>query len=123
MVFTSAAQHPKVLVSQGYRGCWINTALFWSMDPHIVGYDTSARRDRPVAVGLICKSLTAQTGTQSVERWLGEVRLAELKHRARALAENTLESCVKLNVQDFQGRLAGKAFNAGEASSLCLMPL
>ena len=69
------------------------------------------RRDRPLAVGLICKSLTAQTGTQSVERWLGEVRFAELKHRARALAEDTLESCVKLNVQDFTGRLAGKAFN------------
>ncbi|CAE7692666.1 unnamed protein product [Symbiodinium sp. CCMP2592] len=69
------------------------------------------RRDRPLAVQLIIKALTVQCGTQSVERYLGEVRLAELKHRARALGADTLESSVKLNVQDFTGRQPGKAFN------------
>jgi len=69
------------------------------------------RRDRPLAVQLIVKSLTVQCGTQTVERYLGEVRLAELKHRARALGAETLESSIKLNVQDFSGRQAGKAFN------------
>ena len=71
------------------------------------------RRDRPLAVQLIVKSLTVQCGTQTVERYLGELRLAELKHRARALGGETLESSITSSstCRIFCGRQAGKAFN------------
>ena len=41
-------------------------------------------------------------------------RLIELKHRARALGNEILESSLKLNTQTFQGRRLGGSFNTDE---------
>ena len=72
------------------------------------------RAVRPLALRCVNLSLVMQTGTQTVERFLGEVRLAELKHRSGALGPDSLDASLKLNVQCFTGRRLGKSFDPGE---------
>ena len=50
-------------------------------------------------------------GTGTVERWLGEVALLELKRRADHLKQVSLESALKLRVQDIRGRVCGNPFD------------
>ena len=88
------------------------TTVAWART--LQSLDARQRSARPLAVRVIQKSLAILTGTQNVERFLGEVRLIELKHRARALGNEILESSLKLNTQTFQGRRLGGSFNTDE---------
>ena len=72
------------------------------------------RSARPLAVRVIVNSLSLLTGTQNVERFLGEVRLIELKHRARALGNAVLEASLKLNTQTCHGRRVKGHFDIQE---------
>lgn len=72
------------------------------------------RAGRPLALHCINVSLAMQTGTQTVERFLGEVKLTELKHRSGALGPEALDASLKLNTQCFTGRRLGKSFDPGE---------
>ncbi|CAE7776247.1 unnamed protein product [Symbiodinium sp. CCMP2592] len=65
-----------------------NTTVAWMQT--LQSLDPRQRSARPLAVRVIQKSLAILTGTQNVERFLGEVRLIELKHRARALGNEIL---------------------------------
>ena len=56
------------------------------------------------------RCLSLLTGTQSVERWLGQLAMVQLKHRANLHICN-LESAIKLNVQTFTGRREGQKFD------------
>ena len=69
---------------------------------------------RPLAMKVLQQALCMVAGTQTVERWLGEMKMAELKSRAHALNDSLLETCMKLNVQSFHGRRLGKAFDPDE---------
>ena len=51
------------------------------------------------------------TGTASVERWLNQVALQEMKKRANQLHIYNLERAVKLNVQSSTGHRTGCQFN------------
>ena len=84
---------------------WLRTLQ--SLDPR-------QRRARPLAVRVIINSLTLLTGTQNVERFLGQVRLIELKHRARALGNSVLEASLKLNTQNLYGRRVNGRFDIEE---------
>ena len=68
-------------------------------------------QQRPLAARLIRKALVIQTGTASVERWLNQIALTEMKHRANSLHIYNLESAVKLNVQSCFGRRIGCRFD------------
>ena len=78
------------------------------------GLEPRDRIARPAACKVIQRSLTILTGTQTVERWLGEVQLAEIKSRSNLLGNSVLETSVKLNCQCFTGRRSGRAFNPDE---------
>lgn len=71
--------------SRTTKPCYNSMGVYSSMGPNAA---------EPAAV--IQKALCVLTGTQNVERWLGEVQLAELKHRSQALNEKLLETSIKL---------------------------
>ena len=68
------------------------------------------RANRPLACRIVEKALSFLTGTQELERWLGEVTQMEQKSRQHHLSPWNLEAGLKLNVQCFQGRRIGKTF-------------
>ncbi|CAE7948966.1 unnamed protein product [Symbiodinium sp. KB8] len=72
------------------------------------------RARRSLAVSLLEKSLALQSGTQSVERFLGEAALAENQYRAQHLTDWNLQAAIKLNVQSLRGSRKPKAFNPDE---------
>lgn len=72
------------------------------------------REKRESACKLLEKALTVLTGTQEVERFLGEVRQLELKSRAQHLSSWNLEASLKLNCQCALGRRPGKQFSPDE---------
>ena len=83
------------------------TTVAWART--LQSLDARQRSARPLAVRVIQKSLAFLTETQNVERLL-----IELRHRARALGNEILESSLKLNTQTFQGRRLGGSFNTDE---------
>ena len=74
----------------------------------------SQRESRPLAVALVEKALVIQTGTQSVERYLGEVAKTEQKNRAEHLSHWNLARSIKLNLQNLQGPRSPKVFQPQE---------
>ena len=61
---------------------------------------------------LLSDYLAAVPGTPIVERWLGEIKLMELKHRAHKLSGVSVEAAVRLIKQDMRGRRhAGECLN------------
>ena len=72
------------------------------------------RARRSLAVSLLEKSLALQSGTQSVERFLGEAALAENQCRAQHLTDWNLQAAIKLNFQSSRGSRKPKVFNPDE---------
>ena len=72
------------------------------------------REGRALAVQVTEKMLSLQSGTQSVERWLGESAFTEGKFRAQHLAEWNLERSIKLNLQSLEGARVPKGFSPDE---------
>ena len=63
---------------------------------------------------IVQKALCIQTGTQSVERFLGEVEMTERKNRQQHLTDHNLESSCKLNLQSLRGARLPKVFRPEE---------
>ena len=69
--------------------------------------DLHAAKDhvsRGAFLKILSDCLVANPGTPIVERWLGEVKLLELKHRAHKLGAASVEHCLKVLKQDDRGR-------------------
>ena len=69
------------------------------------------------AVKVIKHSLCFMTSTCSVERWLHELSMTELKSRAHHLGVYALSDAVKLNVQCMSGRREGSTMNADDLTT------
>ena len=72
------------------------------------------REARKHAVMIVQKALCIQTGTQSVERFLGEVEMTERKNRQQHLTDHNLESSCQLNLQSLRGARLPKVFRPEE---------
>ena len=69
---------------------------------------------RANALKIVRKGLTILTGTNSVERWLHELQMQELKQRTGKLSDQNLQAAIKLNVQCMTGRRHGSSFNPAD---------
>lgn len=76
------------------------------------------KRSRKLAITVVTAGLVLLTGTCSVERWLGELSLQEMKRRAHKVSMYSLQSAMKLNLQDQTGRRVGMSVDP-----LCLLKL
>lgn len=59
---------------------------------------------RSALLDILTDYLVAVPGTPIVERWLGDVKMLELKHRAHKLSGASVANCLKLLKQDMNGR-------------------
>ena len=86
-------------------GAWLQT---------LAELNKAQRERRGRAVSCIEKALCIQTGTQSVERFLGELAMTERKNRAQHLTDFNIESAIKLNLQSMRGARMPKKFDPEE---------
>ena len=80
------------------------------------------KRSRKLAMTVVTAGLVLLTGTASVERWLGELSLQEMKRRAHKVNMYSLQSAIKLNLQDQAGRRVGMSFDPLSLLKLPFVP-